>query len=242
MPRLRADFCADYHSQLCAKPLASLLLPDGYKQNCSSTDVTAWQGSSGEASKAHSALPSAPAGPADATVAPPTNAKGSHLTTAAAPFQHLIASCLQPFKSPIVFSSAQPKQQLNSGRKSSSTVRTVATPAGLGAGLGTSKQRPSRGQALQASLPEAAEADLDAASAMEDEQHGRESLGGTQGAVTGLTHMALQKHNNAMPAASAGASAESQGLGMQARSSLSVASQQPCSGTYTIFVDDLFSC
>lgn len=118
----------------------------------------------------------------------------------------------------------------------------MATPAGLGAGLGTSKQRLSRGQTLQASLPPAAAADVDAASAMEDEQHGRESLGGTQGAITGLTHMALQKHNDAMPAASAGASVESHGLGMQACSSLSVVSQQPCSDIHTSCMDDLFSC
>lgn len=169
-------------------------------------------------------MPSAPSGPADAVEAPPTIAKGGHSITDAAPFQHLIASCLKPFKSPIISNTAQPKQQLNSGRKSNSTVRTVATPAGLGAGLGTSTQRPSRGQTLQASLPQASAADLDAASAKEDEQHGRESLGGTQGAVTGLTHMALQKHNNAMPAASAGASVESQGLGMQVCSFLSLAS------------------
>lgn len=239
---LHADFELSYQKPFCAKPLASLLLPDGYKQNCSSTDVTAWQGNPGEASKAQSALPSAPSGPADAIVAPPSSAKGSYPTTAAAPFQHLIASCLQPFKSPVVSSSAQPKHQLNSGRKSSSTVRTVATPAGLGAGLGTSKQRPSRGQTLPASLPQASAAELDAATAMEDEQHGRESLGGTQGAITGLTHMALQKHNDAIPAASAGASVESQGLGMQACSSLSVSSQQPCSDIHTSCMDDLFSC
>ena len=131
-----------------------------------------------------------------------------------APFQHLIASCVQPFKSPVVSDCAQPKQQLNSGWKSSSTVRAVPTPAGLGAGLGSIKQRPSN-----CAVPHPAAAEPDAATAMEDEQHGRESLGGTQGAITGLTHMALQKHNDAMPAASAGAAVESQGLGMQACSS-----------------------
>lgn len=177
--------------------------------------MIAWQGGSGHASKAQPALPSAPSGPAGAAVAPLSSAKETHTATAAAPFQHLIASCVQPFKSPVVADGVQPKQQPKSGWKSSSTARTVPTPVGLGAGLGCSKQKPSS-CSLQASLPQPAAAELDAATAVEDEPHGRESLGGTQGAITGLTHMALQKHNDAMPAASAGASVESQGLGMQA--------------------------
>lgn len=188
---------------------------DTYKQNCSSSDIIAWQGSSGDASRAQLAPPTAPSEPAGAAVAPLSSAKGTHTTTAAAPFQHLIASCVQPFKSPVVSSGAQPKQQPKSGWKSSCTVRTVPTLAGLGAGLGSSKQRPGS-HALQASLPQPAAAELDAATATEDEQHGRESLGGTQGAITGLTHMALQKHNDALPAASAGPSVDSRGLGMQA--------------------------
>lgn len=161
------------------------------------------------------ALPSVPSAAAGGAAAPLSIAKGTHATMAAAPFQHLIASCVQPFKSPVVSDGAQPKQQAKSGLKSSSTVKKLPTPAGLGSGLGSSKQRPSS-RALQASLPHAAAAEPDAAIGMEDEQHGRESLGGTQGAITGLTCMALQKHNDAMPAASAGASVESQGLGMQA--------------------------
>lgn len=147
---------------------------------------------------------------------PPSNAKEAHPGTVAAPFQHLVTSCVQPFHSPVVSDSAQPKhQQPKAGRKSDSTVRTVPTPAGLGAGLSTSKHM-SSSCGLQASLPGPAAAAPDAATGTEDEQHGRESLGGTQGAITGLTHMALQKHNDAIPAASAGGSAESQGLGMQA--------------------------
>ena len=196
---------------------------DAYKQNCSSSDVRAWQGGSGDASKAQPAPPTAPSEPAGAAVASLSSAKGTHTTMAAAPFQHLVASCVQPFKSPVVSDGAQPKQQPKSGWKSSSTVRTLPTSADLSASLGSSKQRPSS-CALQASLPQPAAAEPDAATAMGEEQHGRESLGGTQGAITGLTHMALQKHNDAMPAASAGPSVESQGLGMQACFSLIAAS------------------
>ena len=200
--------------------------------------MIAWQGGSGAASKAQPALPSAPSGPAGAAAAPLSSAKDTHTTTAAAPFQHLIASCVQPFKSPVVSDGAQPKQQPKSGWKSSSTVRTVPTPAGLGAGLGSSKQRPSS-RAVQASLPRPAPAGPDAATGVEGEQQGRESLGGTQGAITGLTNMALQKHNDAMPAASAGACVESQGLGMQAGSLYCfTASSQSCSGTHTSLMSD----
>ncbi|KAL3139869.1 hypothetical protein ABBQ38_004164 [Trebouxia sp. C0009 RCD-2024] len=204
-------------------------VPDAYKQNCSDTEAMAWQGDS---FSKQSALPSA--SKAMVTAVPlHSTVKGPHAGSAAQlagqtrgakqlPFQHLVASCVQPFCSPAVAGGAQRDQAPKSGWKNSRTARTVPTPAGLGAGLTTSKQTPGS-PALQSSLPQSAAAAAAAAAPppppppddMGDEQPGRESLGGTQGAITGLTHMALQKHNDALAAASTGGPVESQGLGMQ---------------------------
>ncbi|KAL3154240.1 hypothetical protein ABBQ32_013740 [Trebouxia sp. C0010 RCD-2024] len=200
-----------------------VLPTDAYKQNCSDTEAVAWQGDS--LSK-QPALLSAPKATVTA-VAPHSTVKGPHTGTAAQlaghtrgakqpPFQHLVTSCVQPFCSPAVSGGAQRDQAPKSGWKNSRTARTVPTPAGLGAGLTTSKQTPGS-PALQSSLPQppAAAAAPPPPDGTGDEQPGRESLGGTQGAITGLTHMALQKHNDALAAASAGGPVESQGLSMQ---------------------------
>lgn len=64
----------------------------------------------------------------------------------------------------------------------------------------------------------------------------RDSLGGTQGAVTGLTHMALQKHNEAVQLAGRGMSLstgvlpseDTQMLGMQASIESCIQSWSPC--------------
>ena len=143
--------------------------------------------------------------------------------------KHLAASCVQPFVSPAPAGKALQKQQAKSGRLSSTTSRAAMTPAaGLGVGLSSGKQV-CTGPAMQTSpapseAAAAAEVAITAANTDADGGvSGRESLGGTQGAITGLTHLALQKHNAALPAASAidpgtsGLTNDSQGLGMQAR-------------------------
>lgn len=78
---------------------------------------------------------------------------------------------------------------LGSALKVSKPFRSTATPSGLGTGLATGPSANKR-QVLREPVllqPDSAE-DLAA-------RPDRESIGGTQGAITGLTHLALQKHN-----------------------------------------------
>lgn len=203
---------------------------DAYKQNCSDTEASAWQG---DCTSKQPALLSALKATVTA-VAPNRNAQehtgtGAQLAGQATgakqlPCQHLVTSGVHPFISPAISGAAQRDQAPKSGWKSGRTARTQPTPAGLGAGLTTSKQTPGS-PALHSNLPQPA-----AAAALPDdvgeEQPGRESLGGTQGAITGLTHMALQKHIDAVPAASAGGPVESQVLGMQVGLVLILAQRQ----------------
>ena len=193
----------------------------------------AWQGASADIAEQQLALPPAPlsAGAAVAAHSPAalpsagTIAQTSGQTSTAAPkqpqFQHLVASCAQPFTSPVVSAGAQQKQQASSGRWRSSTGRTALAPAGLGAGLSTGKQLQGV-HSLQAKLPQAPAVAAAATAAVEEVgSHGRESLGGTQGAITGLTNMALQKLNEEGPPDYAGVYAgtdDTQGLRMQVRS------------------------
>lgn len=79
-------------------------------------------------------------------------------------------------------------QHLGSALKVSKPFWSTVTPSGLGTGLGTgptSNKQVDRDPVLL--QPDSAE-DLAA-------RPDRESIGGTQGAITGLTHLALQKHN-----------------------------------------------
>lgn len=80
-------------------------------------------------------------------------------------------------------------QHLGSALKVSKPFRSTATPSGLGTGLGTGPSSNKRQVVRDPVLlqPDSAE-DLAA-------RPDRESIGGTQGAITGLTHLALQKHN-----------------------------------------------
>ncbi len=80
-------------------------------------------------------------------------------------------------------------QHVGSAQKVSKPIRSTATPSGLGTGLGTGPSSNKRQVVRNPVLlqPESAE-DLAA-------RPDRESIGGTQGAITGLTHLALQKHN-----------------------------------------------
>ncbi len=80
-------------------------------------------------------------------------------------------------------------QHLGSALKVSKPFRSTATPSGLGTGLGTGPSSNKRQVVRDPVLlqPESTE-DLAA-------RPDRESIGGTQGAITGLTHLALQKHN-----------------------------------------------
>lgn len=201
--------------------VCAFAVPDVYKQNCSNVEAMAWQG---DPMSKQSAFPSAPTATVVAVAShsvangvqtgmaadPPGQARGAKQLLS----QHLVSSCLKPLCSPAVSGGGQQDQAPKSGWKGGRASRTLPTPTGLGAGLSIGKQMPSS-FALQASLPQPAEAAPDDATAVGEVLHGRESLGGTQGAITGLTHMALQKHTDALPAASAGGPVESQGLGMQ---------------------------
>ena len=70
-------------------------------------------------------------------------------------------------------------------RTVSKRPRTTATPSGMRTGLDAGK----RGSGIHA------QGSALAVSEQVPAATGRESFGGTQGAITGLTHMALQKHN-----------------------------------------------
>ena len=203
-----------------------LVLPGEYVRNCSESEARAWQDSPDEGIQHQVALPSVPALAAHSHATVPSAgiaAQPSGQTSTAAQkrpqFQHPVASCVQQFTSPVVSAGAQQKQQASSGWPRSSTVNPALAPAGLGAGLSTSKQPQGR-HSLQAKLPQPPPA---AAGVEEVGSHGRESLGGTQGAITGLTHMALQKHNEAVPSndVGTGSANDTQGLGMQVRSGIS---------------------
>ena len=78
---------------------------------------------------------------------------------------------------------------LGSALKVSKPFRSTSTPSGLGTGLATGPSANKRQVVREPVLlqPDSAE-DLAA-------RPDRESIGGTQGAITGLTHLALQKHN-----------------------------------------------
>ncbi len=80
-------------------------------------------------------------------------------------------------------------QHMGSALKVSKPFRSTATPSGLGTGLGTG---PSSNKRQVVRDPVLLQTDsVEDLAARPD----RESIGGTQGAITGLTHLALQKHN-----------------------------------------------
>jgi hypothetical protein len=118
-------------------------------------------------------------------------------------------------------------QHLGSALKVSKPFRSTVTPSGLGTGLGTgptSNKQVDRDPVLL--QPDSAE-DLAA-------RPDRESIGGTQGAITGLTHLALQKQNQDLQLRtgsadhSAVSGLDTQQMALQASFSSQLDHQQSC--------------
>ncbi len=187
---------------LCTSLRCWLWRTGAYKCNCSDAEANSWHGRSSAAVGKQQAASKAPATTAKvALIAPsavlisPLQAATANTELAQMPSGTLVAAA-QPQQAvavPTPIAAAAPAtavaQHVGSALKVSKPFRSTATPSGFGTGLGTGPSSNKR-QVVRAPVllqPGSAE-DLAA-------RPDRESIGGTQGAITGLTHLALQKHN-----------------------------------------------
>ncbi|KAA6423756.1 MAG: hypothetical protein FRX49_06327 [Trebouxia sp. A1-2] len=178
------------------------MLPSGaYMCNCSDAEANSWHGkisavgkqqadsrALGDTAKVALVVPSA-------VLISPLQGTTANAVLGQMPSGTPVATA-QPEKAaavPMPATAAAPAaavaQHLGSALKVSKPFRSTATPSGLGTGLGTGPSSNKRQVVRDPVLlqPDSAE-DLAA-------RPDRESIGGTQGAITGLTHLALQKHN-----------------------------------------------
>ena len=195
------------------------LLPGAYRRNCSHGEAFSWQGRPGTVSKQQPGLLAPANTGAVAALAAPSSVLLSALP-AAVPAQ-LQQTAAKHFQAPAFTSSSTASatlaDQQTSGRKAGSRLNITPIPSGLGTGLSTAKPQHAS-HAKQADLPQLAAAAVETMAARAD----RDSLGGTQGAITGLTHMALQRCNHADHIATGSAdqsvasAADTQGMAVQA--------------------------
>ncbi len=211
--------CASYKL-----PDPTAVLPGAYMRNCSDAEAISWQGRSCAAtiqqpSLAPNAEPARLAHIADLGLAAPSTVLISPALRAAAsvpaqPHQTLTVQ-KEVAQDPVKAAPFTGVNQQGSDWKASKHVRNAPTPTGLGTGL---SKRQLDSHALQACLPKSP---LPVAGEDAAARPDRESIGGTQGAITGLTHMALHRHKQGVQLPTN--SADSQVMRMQA----SLATQLP---------------
>lgn len=200
------------HTSLLAIVYVLFANEGAYTSNCSNAEALAWQGQPGISS--HST--SSPAKQTAQQLSPPS--KSAALVPAPA-----VATIHNAGKQ----ASASEHTNRPAGIAAAQAVGMSAVPGHM---QQVNRQRQS-GLQGRSSLPlqpkqqsmQPAEPDLLHQQKVQAAPGNRESLGGTQGAVTGLTHLALQKHDEAMQLADAAnrlsdgvmPSEDTQALGLQ---------------------------
>ena len=192
---------------LPGRRLADLLARAGnYLQNCSAAEAMVWLDAPEVTDNQPASLPQHPrsAGLAIAApnatfvsplpgpvgiLAPAVRASASKALPATAQKQQSAMAAQQTAAATANFVPSAAAAGQQSARATGKRLRTTATPTGMGAGLGTVTGTGKCNSGSHAQGIPVAPSEQVAATT------GRESFGGTQGAITGLTRMALQKHN-----------------------------------------------